>query len=191
LDLLERACNGEKGLGDKVQQGRESYMINQKSIPWIHGYISSLGGLDAWVFNEFQFTVQQKEDKGLFLDVRSGEFYSDKDLILSKRISDLEEGIAFFENNLVDDSVIRNLQKGILIKRGLATYADLKLNRTDILESAKGIVSEEFLGKYQFALKTLAPFEIPEKYQKNLFFSMFINNFNPQEVKPFLKMKLE
>lgn len=178
LDLLEKACNSKKGLENTVRAKKgDKYLINGNYVPAVHGFSKPQSGLDVWIFNEFYFEIQQKENRGLFLEVTSGEFDVQGFPVSSKKISNVKEAIELYQNNPIENSIIRSLQKGILINAGNEKYADLKLNKKNFSELSKGVVTSGFLDKYNSALESLKPFNISKKVLDKLFTAMLLDNF--------------
>jgi hypothetical protein len=163
-------------LKDTVQEGRES-----SNIPYIHGLNHPKPGLDTWIFNNFIFGIQEKEG-GLVLDVTSNKFRTHGFPISSRKIENVGEGIALYEENIVDNSIIQNLCKGILIKAGISKYADLKIKEENLFELANGKITEKFLDKYRNALEILNPFNISEESKKSLFISMLLEIFHTKDL---------
>ncbi len=181
LDLLERTCSGKKGLKDKVQESRgNKYFASRNYRPHIHGYGFPKSGLDTWIFNDFMFEIQQEKEGKMILNATSGEFYVHGTKVSSIPIASVGEAVAFYQDHPVNNSVLRNLQKGILLKEGISKYAGLEIDE-NFLKNAEGIFAQEFLDEYDFALESLTPFNIPKKVQTRIFLAMLFDKFHSKK----------
>jgi hypothetical protein len=108
INLLELASNGIEGLKDTTKSSF-CYDFGRANCPVVHGFSKPQGGLDNWIFANFELKLYQKED-ALLAEMSVYKAAFDKEVIYSQKVNGVGEAIEIYNEVPVNMQTLNNLR---------------------------------------------------------------------------------
>jgi len=172
LNLLERACLGEKDLQNTV--GKGLWSDNKKDH--VHGYETPQGGFDNWIYAHFSLKIEKELDN-LIAKILIVNWPDTHVIGKSRIVENVDEAINLYENTPVDISTLVTLRKGFVIHNRFEQKNGLIKPEQSLSEGHRDTLDFEFLEKYYNSLEKLKSFDLSKKEKDGLFIGMLLNNF--------------
>jgi hypothetical protein len=171
LDLLERACVGEKDVAHTVSFDANTY---NNTVTPVHGYSDFKSGIDIWIFSGFNIVMQNQRD-GLISKIQSN--YNEINNISSMKFNNVDDAVEFYEKETFTSAPMKDLRKGVLLHKLISNRLNWEAYKDTLLsDSGHNVVTPYLTEQYKSMLSALAPFELTKEAKDGLFVSMLLSN---------------
>jgi len=162
LDLLRKACEGEKGLKDTA---RTDHFTRET----IDGFEEPSPGIDGWLYAGFNFSLKPGKDR--FIASMTGGTFKPAE-VFKGTVNSVDDAIANFEVFPVEQELLHSLYRGCELREHLLDMRNLGILPKAYTERA--MFSDEFRDEYEQALNRFGVVQLTDNGKNALLLSMVL-----------------